>query len=452
MPVTRLHISDVGPFDAIEFEFDPHVNVITGPNNSGKSTLLWVLGELLVYPFTMPQKVVRSDRAAWRISISTSSGVETTNKGKFPSAVSGMIPVYETVGYTSYVPAQRLSTNYRSSGPAATRSPESQIDEAFDHFAEEKPELVRIIGLDALRQTARLNLINESRPELLRRSRLMMAGNTLVDDKAMKQRFIDLDYAASRTEKPVIKTYLKQVAELASEITGDFPIEFLGVSEDEQGLYPAFGTPDGDLPLDVLSQGTQSIVQFVAHLLLGYAEYYDFPPDLKDKPGIAIIDEIDAHLHPTWQRRIIPALTRNFPSLQIFCSTHSPLMLAGLSEGQIQLLRRDSEGKITVSVNESDIAGWTVDEVLRQYMDVRNPTDKATADRAHRYQELEDKSVLSDAEAEELAQLRHAVRADLLKGPGSAEVLRFAEELERARVNNGQSALRSEGDVEEPGA
>ena len=51
MPITRLSFSNVGPFDDIEFEFDPQVNVFTGPNNSGKSSALWVLGELLVYPF-----------------------------------------------------------------------------------------------------------------------------------------------------------------------------------------------------------------------------------------------------------------------------------------------------------------------------------------------------------------------------------------------------------------
>lgn len=63
MPVTSLQITDVGPFDEVTVEFDPRVNVFTGPNNSGKSTLLWVLGELLVYPFTMPTKVLRSNRA-----------------------------------------------------------------------------------------------------------------------------------------------------------------------------------------------------------------------------------------------------------------------------------------------------------------------------------------------------------------------------------------------------
>ena len=108
------------------------------------------------------------------------------------------------------------------------------------------------------------------------------------------------------------------------------------------------------MPLNVLSQGTQSIIQMLAHLLIGYAEYYDYPVDLEDKPGILIIDEIDAHLHPSWQRRIIPTLTKHFPELQIFCSTHSPLMLAGSKEGQVQLLTRDDHGKVVVSKNETD--------------------------------------------------------------------------------------------------
>ena len=76
MPITNLHFNDVGPFAEISFEFDERVNVFTGPNNSGKSTVLWVLGELLVYPFTMPAKVIRSESAAWKIDLLSANGVE----------------------------------------------------------------------------------------------------------------------------------------------------------------------------------------------------------------------------------------------------------------------------------------------------------------------------------------------------------------------------------------
>ena len=257
-----------------------------------------------------------------------------------------------------------------------------------------------------------------------------------------------MDYAASRKNNPAIKTAINQVASIASEITEGFPIQFLGVVEDAEGLYPQFRTPDGDLPIDVLSQGTQSIIQFLARFLFGYAEYYDFPANLGEKPGILIIDEIDAHLHPSWQRRIIPTLTHHFPNLQIFCSTHSPLMLAGLKEGQVQLLRRDDHGKVTVTANETDIAGWTADEILNKFMEVPNPTDQETAKRLSNLEALMRKQDLSDAETEELKRLQQAVHEDLLKGPNSEQVRQFAEELKRIRDESIHQMPRSTGDQE----
>ena len=210
-------------------------------------------------------------------------------------------------------------------------------------------------------------------------------------------------------------------------------MSFAGVGEDEGGLFPQIATPSGVLPLDVLSQGTQSVIQCLAHLTIGYAEYYRFPADFEDKPGILVIDEIDAHLHPSWQRRIIPTLIRHFPKLQIFCSTHSPLIIAGLKAGQVQLLRRGEDGKVSVSTNESDIAGWTVDEILRNFLEVPTPTDMATAANVTRLQELRRKEELTETEANELQALRRTVGSEPLLGPMSAQVEQFADELRCAR-------------------
>ena len=429
MPVTSLHVTEVGPFDEVSLEFDQQVNVLTGPNNSGKSTLLWVLGELLVYLFGMPTKLLRSDQSEWRLGISSSADVSYS--GTLPSEVSDTLPIFEAIGYTCFVPAQRHSTNFRSLGPTTSQNVDSSVDEYLELLGRENPDILRKIGPDMLRQNLRNVFVHEGRPELVRRFNLMLSGNLLVSDKAVKQKIIDLDYAAHRRNRPEIKAVIDAVATTASEITEGFPIQFLGVSDDSEGLYPKFRTPDGELPLDVLSQGTQSILQILSRLIFGYAEYYDFPKDLGEQPGIMIIDEIDAHLHPTWQGRVIPTLTKHFPKLQIFCSTHSPLMLAGLKAGQVQLLRRNQGGTVTVSRNESDIAGWTADEILRQFLQVANPTDTATARRITRLQELMEREERSIAENDELEQLRQTVRDDLLSGPTSAQVLRFAEELKR---------------------
>ena len=432
MPITGLSFSNVGPFDDIAFEFDQQVNVFTGPNNSGKSTVLWVLGELLVYPFGMPIKLLRSDRSTWKLSYLSLSGVDSA-EGGLPTEPQKMLPVYEVVGHTCFVPAQRHGTNFRSSGPTVGQDAESGVDREIEAVLREKPALIRLMGPEELRMRYRGSMIAES-PELSRRRNLTLSDTSLISNEAMIQKIIDLDYAAYRRQRPEMRAIVDTAASLASEITDGFPIKFRRVEEDENGLFPQFGTPDGDLPLNVLSQGTQSIIQCLAHFLFGYAEYYDFPPDLEEKPGILIIDEIDAHLHPSWQRRIIPTLTRHFPNLQIFCSTHSPLMLAGLKAGQVQLLRRGPEGKVSVSTNDSDIAGWTADEILRNFLEVASPTDLATAEDVRRLQELWSKDKLTSAEAEELEQLRHTVNRDLLRGPVAAQVEQFAEMLRQAGI------------------
>ena len=54
MPIKTFRITNAGPFDDITFEFDEHVNVFVGPNNSGKSTALLALATAAVHPFQFP--------------------------------------------------------------------------------------------------------------------------------------------------------------------------------------------------------------------------------------------------------------------------------------------------------------------------------------------------------------------------------------------------------------
>ena len=432
MPVDSLSFNDVGPFEEVSFDFNESVNVFTGPNNSGKSTVLWVLGEILVYPFGMPPRVIRSSEAKWEMGISSPRGARVID-GDLPPLIDPLVDVFEEIGFTCYVPAHRIGTTFRSSGPTISQNTDERLDWQMHWISQNAPEVVRQHGFDSIRKAVQATSQQyEGMPELSRRSRLMPSGETLISDEIVKQKIIDLDYAASRLNKPTIKDTIAEIATVASKITEEFEITFEGVSEDGGGLFPLFGTPDGKMPLDYLSQGTQSIIQFMAHILLGYAEYYDFPSDLKDKPGILIIDEIDVHLHPSWQRRVIPALTDHFPSLQIFCSTHSPLMLAGLDEGQIQLLARHDGFGVAVTQNENPIMGWSADEILTSLLNVRDPMDLATALDARRLGELSIKESLTDAEAEELAQLQETISKRFSASPSDPRmdfILKYLEHI-----------------------
>ena len=316
------------------------------------------------------------------------------------------------IGFSKFIPALRRSTDFRSTGPKPARqqNPDDRVLEQLNDpnsLSSVKAALTYDIGRSILQRES-----NDS-PELRKRRALTSADASLVSDKAIIQKIIELDYRSFLKSQSVFRSVVNKIGETASEITEGFPVTFIGVSEDDEGFYPQFDTIDGPVPLNTLSQGTQSIIQWLAHLIIGYAEYYEYPESLEDKPGILIVDEIDAHLHPSWQRRIIPALIRHFPHLQIFCSTHSPLMLAGLKTGQVQLLRRGEDGRVTTTTNKEDIVGWTSDEILRHFLGVSDPTDFETERRLTRLRDLQLVQNLTDAEVEELEELRQN------RGPGS---------------------------------
>ena len=437
MTVQKLHFTGLGPFDDIEFEFNERVNILTGPNNSGKTTALLVLAELLVYPFGVPSKLRRSSDPSWEMKYQTEAQVETVS-GAFPSTAVGMMDLYETVGYTCFVPAQRANSDYRSPGPTSSQSAQTIARSIADQAIETLPEILSVADPDMIRRS----VFEETRlipPELQKRRRLLLSGAVMVNDSLFIQKMIDLDYAAYRRKEANIRSAIETIASVASEITEDFPVGFVEIAEDSRGLYPIFDTPDGKLPFDALSQGTQSIIHSIARLVLGYAEYYDFPANFEDKPGVIIIDEIDAHLHPAWQRRFIPALTHRFPKLQIFCSTHSPLMLAGLGPGQVQLLRRDGTGGISVTTNPTDVSGWTADEVLRNLLQISDPTDLGTARDFERLQDLEGKADLTQTEAQDLETLRRKVHDDMLGSPDLTHIANFAEQLRRSLIDPSHS-------------
>ena len=441
MPITNLSFTNVGPFDEIEFEFDPQVNVFTGPNNSGKSSALWVLGELLVYFFTMPSKLLRGDSSHWELKYTSTEGTQSA-EGTLPADPIPMKSAYEALGYTCFIPAQRHGTNFRSVGPSVNLDTEARLRAELDHIMRERPSDLRGFRSEQLLNSMWSGKLSDD-ADLTRRRKLLLTDTTLVSDESVIQKIVDLDYEAYREGRPELRAIVDKVGSLVSEITEGFQIKFLGVGKDDSGLFLQFGTPDGTMPLSVLSQGTQSVIHCLARFLLGYAEYYDFQPNLEEKPGVLVIDEIDAHLHPSWQRRVIPTLTQYFPKLQIFCSTHSPMLLAGLTAGQAQLLRRDEQGRVTVSTNESDVIGWTADEILRSLLELPSPTDNTTAKQVRRLQELRRQEELSAEEAIELEELRDTVSKELFSGPISAQAVQFLELLEHAKSESTTSSRSS---------
>ena len=253
MAITSLKITNVGPFDEIEFEFDRQVNVFTGPNNSGKSSALWVLGDITVYPFAFPRKLLRRGYTAYFKS-HISGASETEFDGQLPVSLSGHddtqeywtkerwdehVGILKKIGYSKFIPALRRSSDYRSPGPIATRREDSERE--LVSFQQDDIELVRSDRTARRRPNRGRRSEEEERdPELRRRLTLVSENPSLVSDEAVIQKIVELDYRSYLRREPAYREIIVKIGEMASEITEGFPIEFIGVDEDSHGFFQSF--------------------------------------------------------------------------------------------------------------------------------------------------------------------------------------------------------------------
>ena len=117
------------------------------------------------------------------------------------------------------------------------------------------------------------------------------------------------------------------------------------------------------LPPASLSAGYQSVLTWISELLGQAMLERGEPVAPADMTGIVLIDEIDLHLHPTWQRRIVPILRALFPRLQFVVTTHSPLVLTGFDADEIVALAIE-DGKVVRRPWVPDLAGFSVEDIL----------------------------------------------------------------------------------------
>ncbi|MCB9537199.1 MAG: AAA family ATPase [Myxococcales bacterium] len=98
---------------------------------------------------------------------------------------------------------------------------------------------------------------------------------------------------------------------------------------------------DTTLGFDQLSDGESFVILLVADMARRLAEprRSDDQPDPLQRPGILLIDEIDQHLHPRWQRAILPALGATFPNVQVIATTHSPTVVGSLPAANVVRLK-----------------------------------------------------------------------------------------------------------------
>lgn len=134
-------------------------------------------------------------------------------------------------------------------------------------------------------------------------------------------------------------------------------------------------------------------------------KHYPASPDPLAEPAVVLIDEIDLHLHPLWQLRIIDDLTAIFKRTQFIATAHSPLMVQVAESANLVLLRKRKTDVEIVS-DPDVVRSWRVDQILTsELFGVPHARNKGTDLLFRRREELIDKTSRSAADEAELQKL-----------------------------------------------
>ncbi|MCE7922999.1 MAG: hypothetical protein DYG98_08065 [Haliscomenobacteraceae bacterium CHB4] len=207
--------------------------------------------------------------------------------------------------------------------------------------------------------------------------------------------------------------------------TGLLPFGATLVNVDSRGLL----IQDGNgviLPLGEMSDGNRSVLGVVLDILRYLIEIYGLDKVFNhnsgkiDLPGVVLIDEIDAHLHPTWQTRIGDWFLDHFPLIQFIITTHSPLICRAAHKGSIwRLAAPGSElksGRVPDDEKDKLVYGNILDAYGTDVFGEDVERSKEGAELLERFALLSKKEVfgalLSNAEKKELKELKQIFTTD----------------------------------------
>lgn len=157
-------------------------------------------------------------------------------------------------------------------------------------------------------------------------------------------------------------------------------------------------------PLNVLSDGYQSMLGLAADIMqmmnrLGYQS-------MRSAQGVVLIDELGNHLHPAWRMRVVASLRRAFPQIQFIFSTHDPLCLRGMCDGEVAVICVDQKSGPYALENLPSVDGMKVDQLLMsEHFGLDSVLDPEWDELLKRYRELAAQANRNKAEESEFQEL-----------------------------------------------
>lgn len=329
MKIRDLNINGIGGISSISINFDQQMNIICGPNGIGKTTIL----ECIAHLFAQSRTNVLKKNVNFQTGTINASLIESDQVLNKRLTIDHFIP---TEG--SFIDGlTRLSKKLIT----------IKVNRNFSY------QQIDAIARDTVYETHHL-------------SEQVKFG---ADSQAVKNWFIHRHlYSGHENSLNLEQIYNYNLAKRSFSVLND-QFNFSRVKGDTNDIM--LQTPNGEIYYEYLSSGFKSAISIIIGIIKEIEFRFKEPSINADSfNGVILIDELELHLHPEWQAKIVDALLNIFPHAQFIVSTHSPHILQNAQANQIIALDQNEELIVQRDLSEFifGFQGWTVEEILTDVM------------------------------------------------------------------------------------
>lgn len=368
MYVRSLKIENLRCFKSAEIELQypgrhqdeipllPNVNLLLGINGAGKSTVLKaialaVLRQIISGSGFVPYHLVRRERQGKEL------GAEIAARLILDAQDAALIEEGE-LETGAQLNIERVGSQEQLLVPVPILSFDSREESVHlwqGLFDDSSPAFL-LVGYGATRYVLDASQFEPLPSQLKRRRfRYQRVAGLFEDHLGLAPLASWLPRIAHESEERFM-----EIASLLNRLLPD-EARFLGEIEGDEYFFEHCGVP---VPLGALSDGYRAYIGWVSDLLYNLSHGTPEGTGLSEARGVVLVDEIDLHLHPEWQREVVPVVARALPNLQFVFTTHSPIVAGTLNARNIFVLEMDGQGASTIRQLEEPIHGRNADQIL----------------------------------------------------------------------------------------
>lgn len=358
MKINDIHIVNFKGIENKKFIFNPHFNVLIGDNGAGKTSILdavsIAMGTILMksgasfgYSGTRTRPLYKHEIRSVITELGKKEPQEVTLSGSFDYKD-------QTLHWCRRQPRFSKNLSYKEASDV------TRLGENFLQNIENPINLPLLVH----HTTARLwGNIFDKKNKFEKLSSRFEGYYACLDTRSIKDKFLIW-----------FKTYEDNILKFEKDrsLYNAFTSAITSMVKDWEKIHYSWDQEDilgkisgGNwLPLKNLSDGYRGIVHLTADLAYRAIQLNPHLGEraVIDTEGIVLIDEIDMHLHPNWQRHIIEDLKRTFPKIQFIVTTHSPFIVQSVKAEEVISL----DGEL---INEDPFTK-SIEEIAEQDMDV----------------------------------------------------------------------------------